>query len=82
MNLQETERGWLFVEFTDLNGSQCSFQESSLATEAAIWLGIDKDFEGIKTRRMHLSQEQVIKLLPLLTHFAAHGVLPDTVINS
>lgn len=37
-----TERGFGKVEFTDLYGSDCSLQESSLATEGAIWLGVDE----------------------------------------
>lgn len=36
-----TGRGFAIRHFTDRYGSQCSIQESSIATEYAIWLGID-----------------------------------------
>jgi len=37
----KTQRGFEKVEFKDLYGCACSLQESSLATERAIWVGID-----------------------------------------
>jgi hypothetical protein len=72
----KTARGFGIVEFTDRYGSLCSLQESSLATEAAIWLGVDKDFDSGVGTRMHLTQDMVKELLPLLKHFAKHGRLP------
>lgn len=39
---RKTERGFKIFEFCDLNAHECSLQESSLATENAIWLGIDE----------------------------------------
>lgn len=36
-----TNRGFKLGEFTDRYGVKCSIQESSLATEAAIWFGVD-----------------------------------------
>jgi hypothetical protein len=33
--------GFPVFRFTDLYGEKCSVQESSLATQSAIWLGID-----------------------------------------
>lgn len=41
MELKKSERGFSFAEFTDRYGEQCSIQKSSLATEDAIWFGID-----------------------------------------
>lgn len=41
MKLQKSDRGFLFGEFIDRCGDKCSIQESSLATEDAIWFGID-----------------------------------------
>jgi len=38
---KKTNRGFALGEFTDRNGAKCSIQKSSLATEHAIWLGID-----------------------------------------
>ncbi|MDD5405982.1 MAG: hypothetical protein PHE73_03445 [Sulfurovaceae bacterium] len=36
-----TGRGFKFLDFHDFNDRECSLQISSLATEKAIWLGID-----------------------------------------
>ncbi len=36
-----TPRGFALIQFEDRYGHACSLQESSLATERAIWLGID-----------------------------------------
>ncbi|MDH4319406.1 MAG: hypothetical protein OEV64_13520 [Desulfobulbaceae bacterium] len=38
---KKTERGFDYFKFKDLYGKQYSIQKSSLATENAIWLGID-----------------------------------------
>jgi len=40
MELEKTDRGFAFGEFTDAKGVGCSIQDSSLATEAAIWFGV------------------------------------------
>ena len=37
-----TERGFALMQFKDRYGSECSLQESSLATESCIWFGVDK----------------------------------------
>lgn len=37
-----TARGFELVEFTDFYDVKCSLQQSSLATEDAIWLGCDE----------------------------------------
>lgn len=42
MELQKTERGFLNGQFIDRYGEKCSIQKSSLATEDAIWLGINE----------------------------------------
>ena len=41
MDLTKTERGFEIGEFTDRYGAKCSLQKSSLATEDAIWLGVN-----------------------------------------
>lgn len=41
MEKNVTNRGFPIIHFTDLYGARCSLQKSSLATEDAIWLGID-----------------------------------------
>lgn len=40
-DLKQTARGFNIREFEDRYGNQCSLQKSSLATEDAIWFGID-----------------------------------------
>ncbi len=37
----KTCRGFTYGKFQDLYNQACSIQESSLATEHAIWLGVD-----------------------------------------
>lgn len=53
MNLSATQRGFLRGEFVDRYGVKCSIQESSLATERCIWLGVNdpnpKIFPGNNT---------------------------------
>jgi len=39
--LTTTPRGFTHGEFTDCYGAKCSIQKSSLATEDAIWFGVD-----------------------------------------
>lgn len=39
--MNKTQRGFNIEEFTDLYGAKCSLQKSSLATEDAIWLGVN-----------------------------------------
>jgi len=41
MEIKKTNRGFSYNEFTDLYGEKCSIQKSSLATDDAIWIGID-----------------------------------------
>jgi len=44
MKLKKTNRGFQLAEFKDQHGLECSIQESSLATKACIWLGIDNPY--------------------------------------
>lgn len=98
-NQSVTGRGFDIIEFEDLYGEKCNIQKSSLATEDAIWIGIEnanpqimasKTTKGgtgwIKydipddvflSTRMHLSQDQVRELLPILQSFADTGELPE-----
>lgn len=41
--MKKTERGFAIFEFKDYNATPCNVQESSLATEAAIWFGVGED---------------------------------------
>ena len=38
--MDKTNRGFDYSSFTDLYGTECNLQKSSLATEEAIWLGV------------------------------------------
>lgn len=80
---QNTERGFARVDFDDRYGERCSLQKSSLATEDAIWLGQNEPTlhkpTGSYSCRMHLTQEDVRWLLPMLTHFAETGELPAAI---
>jgi len=80
------------ADFRDYNSQECSIQESSLANHACLWLGVNNvipkvraeigwedvplPFGALTAARMHLTQDQVRELLPLLQHFAEHGELP------
>lgn len=107
MEIKQTERGFDYSNFTDRYGAKCSIQKSSLATEDAIWLGVDDAEPRIMSRdaiklglreqtnderdngwvpfeipkevllstRMHLTQEHVKQLLPILQKFAETGEL-------
>ena len=90
-----TNRGFGVWKFKDKYGAGCSLQDSSLASEPAVWFGVNdadpkimasKTPEGgtgwvpfkipedvLLTTRMHLTQEQVKELLPILIHFAETG---------
>lgn len=71
--IEFTQRGFAAAKFTDRYGSLCSIQDSSLATEAAIWLGVNTDFEGRECTRMHLTREMAMALIPMLEGFVVTG---------
>jgi len=77
MRLRKTEREFRRADFLDLYGVSCSIQESSLATDFALWFGADKGthHRGECMARMHLNQQLVRHLLPHLTRFAKTGRL-------
>jgi len=89
-----TSRGFAKTEFIDRYGEVCSIQESSLATERAIWFGVNEVVPQVCVRgegwkkvpiphdalisgRMHLTQQMVKDLLPMLQVFAETGYLTD-----
>jgi hypothetical protein len=41
MEIAKTARGFNFGSFKDINGVECSIQESSIATEVCLWLGVN-----------------------------------------
>jgi hypothetical protein len=81
MKKTRSERGFGIIEFDDRYGQKCSLQESSLATEAAIWFGVSNTGplmgtdanKDVDHGRMHLTQSQVKKLLPHLQKFIKTG---------
>ncbi len=79
ITLSETPRGFLRADFVDRNGDKCSIQESSLATEEAIWLGLNKGTHhmGKCLARMHLTRKHVEALIPLLQRFVHTGRLEE-----
>lgn len=85
VKLEKTGRGFALSKFQDFYGSQCSIQDSSLAVceddppgSWCIWLGVDVDFKGRECpARMHLTQNQVHELLPLLKRFVATGSIAE-----
>lgn len=79
--LRRTGRGFIRGEFLDHYGEKASIQESSLATEACLWLGSDvvlTDVTGeVHNRRLHLTQDMARELVKLLEYFVKHGGLPE-----
>jgi len=83
----ETPRGFGIIMFEDRYGQKCSIQDSSLATECAIWFGIDNtgpQLEGPSGQRneqigarMHLTQAMVKQILPILKEFAKTGFIAN-----
>jgi hypothetical protein len=71
LQIASTSRGFAIVEWRDRYDVPCSLQKSSLATEDCIWLGTITD-------RMHLSQEMIRNLLPILQRFADTGELTES----
>lgn len=66
-----TQRGFSIIRFLDRYGQECSLQESSLATEPAVWLGVG-------AYRMHLSQSQAFGIAEALEAFSLTDRLPPT----
>lgn len=79
----QTDRGFARGDFVDRYHQKCSIQDSSLAAEAAVWLGVDfgipkKPGEEGKEKihnRMHLTQDMARELAAVLLHFAEHGTI-------
>lgn len=89
LEIKKTDREFGYYEFHDCYDVECSLQKSSLATEDAIWFGINNpdpkqlvngqwasvEFpEGTHfNKRMHLTRSQVKELLPILKQFVKTG---------
>ena len=78
IKIGKTQRGFKLAEFEDRYANKCSIQDSSLATEAAIWLGVDTDSMGVElSTRMHLTVDMVKSLLPVLNRFVETGTIGE-----
>lgn len=81
MKSKTTNRGFERIDFKDFSNEPCSIQESSLATDYAIWLGCDHETMDPQGRpcgsRMHLSQALAAELIPLLQRFVDTGYLSE-----
>ncbi len=73
LEIKPNHRGSPRAEFKDKYESQASIQDSTIAGYPMIWLGVDRDPEGNTGWRMHLTQEMVQDLMPLLTAFIETG---------
>ena len=73
-------RGLLRGQFVDQYGEPCSIQTSSMMGEPCIWLGQQyaqcAKCDHKTPARMHLTQEMVRALIPLLRYFVRTGTLP------
>jgi hypothetical protein len=70
------DKGLHKISFEDNYRQQCSLQKSNATLENKIWFGVDKDIIGKSVNvRMHLTQGQVVDLLPYLLKFADTGEL-------
>lgn len=86
MEYKHTSRGFGLWTFQDRYGQPCSLQDSSIATEDCIWLGVDirtdlntgDPLPDSQNFRMHLTREQAAALIPKLQYFVEHGVIPRT----
>ncbi len=61
-------KGYAYAEFEDSDGRRCNMAEST--TDGYLWLGHENDGP-----RMHLDQEKLRTLLPLLQHFESEAEL-------
>ena len=90
ISFNRTDRGFTVFEFQDVYGEPCTLQNSSLASEGAIWFGTGGRIKKgppwedvpipdnwLVKSRMHLTQAQVAQILPYLEYFVHNGHLPD-----
>lgn len=84
----KTSRHFGRIDFKDANGEPCNIQKSSLATEDAIWLGLNQPkviaaVDGyVRTSRMHLTLDDARRLIGVLQVFVATGELPEAPVES
>jgi hypothetical protein len=76
--VKKTNRGFELMKFKDLYGSDCSLQQSSIATENCIWLGGEHEHIHHVTQRsmgarMHLNRRMVKELVRRLSRWLETG---------
>ena len=89
LNKEPTVRGFSKLEFEDHYGQICSLQNSSLASEGAVWFGVGNTgsrLDGPNGQRneevgarMHLTRKQIESLMPYLKVFVELGYIPDDI---
>jgi hypothetical protein len=70
IEITQTLRGAAVARFNDVAGSRCSMQDSSVANEACVWFGVDKDEHGEDGERMHLTARMATRLAHLMRDHA------------
>jgi hypothetical protein len=76
---EEDEGSYLWLGNDRANPMVMAFDAARVGVhtnETTGWVPYPVPKEVLMHTRMHLSQRQVKELLPLLTHFAKHGLLP------
>jgi len=61
----KTDRGFDIITFTDRYDHGCSLQKSSLATEDAIWLGVDDPEPKVMSSQAQQAKTQQMFLLAM-----------------
>jgi hypothetical protein len=78
------QRGFDYIEFVDRYGEKCSLQESSLATESAVWFGIDNPIPKVLKQghgwvRVDLPEGTLISGRMHLTQKMVKDILPHLI---
>lgn len=79
-NKTRNNRGFERLDFKDRYAVDCSIQQSSLATEQALWLGVDDIYPAnfdSPYGRMHLNVDQVKRLIEELQYWVDNDKFQD-----
>ena len=71
MEIKKTSRGFGLLEFKDQHGTECSIQDSSLATDDCIWLGANDI--GLKRFAAGLGWSDVKLVNTMEDHYVANN---------
>ena len=62
LTIEKTQRGFALAKFVDRYDIKCSIQDSSIATEACLWLGVDDPQPQITARdAVAIGREDLLK---------------------